>query len=75
MAKKKITKGISFAELMEKYPEAIEFLFEKGMHCIGCPMSTGETLEQGALVHGLDPDELVKEMNKRIEKVAKKTKS
>ena len=38
-------------------------LFEKGMHCIGCGMAGFETLEQGALVHGIDVDELVKELN------------
>ncbi len=68
MAKNKITKKIKFSELMQEYPEAIEVLFEKGMHCIGCAMSTEETLEQGALVHGIDPDELVKEINKRLER-------
>ena len=62
----KITKDILFSELMEKFPEAIEILFEHGMHCIGCTMSSYETLEQGALVHGLDPDKLVKEINKLL---------
>ena len=65
---KKITKQISFAKLMQEHPEAIEILLEKGMHCIGCPMSTGENLEQGAIAHGLDPDELVKELNEKITK-------
>ena len=66
--KGKITKNMTFTEVMEKYPDAIEALLESGMHCIGCPMSTEETIEQGAIIHGLDPDELVKEMNKKIKK-------
>ena len=64
-AMKKITKKITFAELMEKYPEAVEVLFENGMHCIGCAMSAQETLEQGCLGHGLNPDELVDKINKK----------
>jgi len=59
----KITKKISFADLMQEHPEAIEILLDKGMHCIGCPMATGENLEQGAIAHGLDPDKLVEEIN------------
>ena len=62
-----ITKKIKFSELIEKYPESIEVLFENGMHCIGCAMSAQETLEQGCLSHGLNPDEIVKEINKKLE--------
>ena len=72
---KKITKKITFTELMDKHPEAVEILLKKGMHCIGCPMATGETLEQGALMHGLDPDKLVDEINKKIEKKEAKKKT
>jgi len=53
---------------MEKYPEAAEILMNKGMHCIGCGMAMFETLEQGAMVHGLDADELVNEINKKLQK-------
>ncbi|MBS3075304.1 DUF1858 domain-containing protein [Candidatus Pacearchaeota archaeon] len=61
----KITKEMSFSEIIEKNPEAIGILMEKGMHCIGCGMATMETLEQGALMHGMNPDELVEEINKK----------
>jgi len=64
---KKISKKISFSELIEKHPESIEVLLESGMHCVGCPMSMQETLEQGALAHGLNPDELIKKLNKKID--------
>ena len=73
--KKKITKKMSFSEIMEKYPEASEILFEKGMHCIGCGMAVMETLEQGALAHGMNPDEIVKEINEKIGKNKKNGKS
>ena len=66
-AMKKITKKITFAELMEKYPEAVEVLFENGMHCIGCAMAAQETFEQGCLGHGLNPDELANKINRKLE--------
>lgn len=61
----KINKKMSFAEILEKKPEAASVLMEKGMHCCGCPMAMQETLEQGACAHGLDADEIVKELNSK----------
>jgi hybrid cluster-associated redox disulfide protein len=66
---KRITKKMGFRELIEKHPDVIEILFEKGMHCIGCPMAAEETIEQGAIAHGINPDELVKELNKKVSKM------
>jgi len=63
-----ISKNITFNELLEKYPESAEVLFKKGMHCIGCAISAEETLEQGAMAHGLDVNELIKEINKKLKK-------
>ncbi len=62
----KINKKMSFTEIMEKHPEAAGVLFEKGMHCIGCPMAMSESLGEGCLAHGLNPDEIVDELNKKI---------
>ena len=59
---------MSFSEIIKKHPEATEILMEKGMHCIGCPMAQMETLEQGAKAHGLNPDEIVKELNEKLNK-------
>jgi len=64
--KEKITKNMSFSEILEKFPEATETLLESGMHCIGCPMAMQETLEQGSITHGIDADKLVKELNKKL---------
>jgi len=63
---KKITKKMSFAEIIQKHPEAVEILSDKGMHCIGCPMAQMESLEDGAKAHGLDADEIVRELNEKI---------
>jgi len=61
--KTEITKKMSFAEIMKKKPEAVEVLMKEGMHCVGCHMAMFETLEQGAVMHGIDPDKLVKKIN------------
>lgn len=66
MAEQKISKKMKFSELLEKHPETVEILFQSGMHCIGCPMSRGETIEQGALSHGINPDKLVEKLNKKL---------
>ena len=39
------------------------FFLEMGMHCLGCPASQGESLEEACMVHGVDADELVKKIN------------
>lgn len=59
---------MSFSEIMDKSPDATRILFEKGMHCCGCPMSANESLEQGAVAHGLDADEIVEELNNESRK-------
>ena len=57
----KITKDMLLAEVVEKYPKLAEVLTEKyGFHCIGCFAAEMETLEQGALVHGMTKKEIDK---------------
>ena len=72
--KSNINKNMNFMEIIENNPEAFEILFKKGMHCVGCGMAGSETLEQGALAHGIDPDKLVNEINKTKGKIKKKVK-
>ncbi len=67
----KITKKMSFSEILGKNPELAEVLFESGMHCVGCGIAAMETLEQGALAHGLDPDKLVKKLNDKLKNLKK----
>ena len=67
-ANEKITKEISFAELLQKHPESVETLMDSGMHCIGCPMAMQETLEEGAFAHGINPEKLTEEINKILRK-------
>jgi len=63
-----VTKKMNFSELIEKYPKSVEVLMNSGMHCIGCAASAFETIEQGAIMHGLDPDKLVEKINKKLKK-------
>ena len=63
MSEQKITKDMMLGETVEKYPAAAEVFAKYGLHCFGCPMATMETIEQGALGHGIDVESLLKELN------------
>ena len=65
-----ITKHMKISEI-ENYSKAVEKLAEKGMFCLGCDLAASETLEQGAIAHGLNIDELVNELNLQIKKKKK----
>ena len=60
----KIEKNMKIGELLENCPEKAQILLEAGMHCLGCPASQAETLEEACMVHGIDVDELLQELNK-----------
>ena len=58
-----INKNMTIGDLLEKAPEKAEILLEAGMHCLGCPASQAETLEEACEVHGIDVEELIKKLN------------
>lgn len=60
-----ITKDMLISDILrnDKVTELAVVLQESGMHCLGCLMAHGETLEQAASVHGIDVDELLKKLN------------
>ena len=58
-----IEKTTKIGSLLEENPEKAEILLEAGMHCLGCPSSQMETIEEAAMVHGIVPDELVAQIN------------
>ena len=58
-----ITKDTTIGDVLKIKPNAVPLLMEIGMHCIGCPASMGETVEEAAMVHGIDADDLVAQMN------------
>jgi hybrid cluster-associated redox disulfide protein len=63
MAEKKILKEMTIAEALKLKPGIAPVLMGKGMHCLGCVIAQGETIEQAAEVHGLEAEQLVKELN------------
>lgn len=63
MSKGKISKEMTIAEALKLKPQIAPVLMSKGMHCLGCVIAQGETIEQAAEVHGLNPDQLVKELD------------
>ncbi|MFY9283898.1 MAG: DUF1858 domain-containing protein [Miniphocaeibacter sp.] len=58
-----ITKDMLIGDIIRTYPDAIEVLLQNGMSCIGCPGSQMESLEEAAMVHGLDIEKLLSELN------------
>ena len=53
----RITKDTTIGEAIQYDAGIVSILMGAGMHCVGCPSSAGETLEEAAMVHGLDCDE------------------
>lgn len=66
--KQLITKEMSINEIVQKYPDTIEVFFQHGMHCLGCAAAQFESLEQGALAHGIDINPLISDLNKKAKR-------
>ncbi len=59
-----VTKDTLIGEILQENAEAAApYFFEMGMHCLGCPASLGETIEEACMVHGTDPDALIAQLN------------
>ena len=59
----KITKDTTIGTLLEIDRNVATVLMRAGMHCIGCPSSQAETVEEASFVHGIDADKLVAQIN------------
>ncbi|MGN1148423.1 MAG: DUF1858 domain-containing protein [Lachnospiraceae bacterium] len=59
---KNITKDMTIGEILRQAPEVAPVLMEAGMHCLGCPSAQGESLEEAAMVHGMDIDALMEKI-------------
>ena len=57
------TKDTIIGDILDIAPEAAPLFFDIGMHCLGCPASRGETVEQACEVHGVNADELIEKLN------------
>lgn len=60
----KFSKDTTIGEILETEPEKADLLLEAGMHCLGCPASRGETIEEACMVHGIDVEDLLEKLNK-----------
>lgn len=59
-----IKKDTTIGEIISNCPEKAEILLNAGMHCLGCPASQAETIEEACQVHGIDVDLIVESLNK-----------
>ncbi len=60
---KSVTKETIIADVLRLSAETAPFFLEIGMHCLGCPAASGETIAEACEVHGVDADELVEKLN------------
>lgn len=63
----RVTKDTTIGEVIQIDAGVIPILMGAGMHCVGCPSSAGETLEEAAMVHGIDSDMLVEEIQNYLQ--------
>lgn len=63
----KITKDSVIGDILDRDRGAAAFFLEIGMHCLGCPSSRGESVEEACKVHNTNADELVKRLNAYFE--------
>lgn len=61
-----IEKTSIIGDVLDQYPQTAPVFMSIGMHCLGCPASRGESIEDACMVHGVEPDELIKKLNEAI---------
>ncbi|MGM9644851.1 MAG: DUF1858 domain-containing protein [Eubacteriales bacterium] len=63
-----VTRESIIGDILDFDRGTAQFFFEIGMHCLGCPASRGESIEEACAVHGTDADELVEKINEYLSK-------
>lgn len=58
-----VTKDSTIGEILDADRGTAKFFLDMGMHCLGCPSARGESIEQACMVHGLDVEEFLAEIN------------
>ena len=66
----RVNKDTTICEVIQIDAGVIPILMGAGMHCVGCPSSAGETLEEAAMVHGIDGDMLVEEIQSYLDSLS-----
>ena len=62
----KITKDTIIGDILDIAPDPAPIFLSLGMHCLGCPSSRGETVEHACMVHGVDVDALLEQLNATV---------
>ena len=62
----KITKDTIIGDILDIAPDTAPIFLSIGMHCLGCPSSRGETVEQAGMVHGVDVEALLEQLNATV---------
>ena len=65
-----ISRDTMISEILSNAPEAMPVFQNIGMHCLGCAMASGETLEQACLAHDVDPDEFLEQLRTYLESLS-----
>lgn len=63
-----VTKDMSIGEVLREDRNTARIFMEFGMHCLGCPHATAESLEEAGMAHGINVDELVHQLNEHFAK-------
>ena len=66
----RVNKDTTIGDVIQIDAGVIPILMGAGMHCVGCPSSAGETLEEAAMVHGIDGDMLVEEIQSYLDSLS-----
>lgn len=67
----RVTKETIIMDVLKMDQGTAPFFLEIGMHCLGCPSASGESIEEACMVHGVDADELVAKLNAYLESIGK----
>jgi hybrid cluster-associated redox disulfide protein len=62
----KIDKNMIIGKVLDMDVKTAHIFLKNGMHCLGCPSARGESIEDACLVHGMDPDKLIEDLNNYI---------
>ncbi|MDR3207128.1 MAG: DUF1858 domain-containing protein [Oscillospiraceae bacterium] len=63
-----VTKDTIIGDVLQMDGQTAQYFLEIGMHCLGCPASRGETVEEACMVHGVNPDDLLDKLNSLLAK-------
>ena len=68
MPEMSITKEMPIGDVVKSHPETVPVFMRHGLHCIGCAVAAFESIEEGAVAHGIDVDALMKDLNEAAAK-------